>query len=126
MESLNIVYRYQNTSLTNDLVELLFMYSDQDVLGEKEILNDYKEYLPQNTTSLVFEHKDIFESFIQSMMSKLRLNKSNIITVDDYNLGLSNISHVNEIDSIFEKYGHQIETSEDETSQKGFFGKFFK
>jgi hypothetical protein len=119
METLNVVYRYQNTSLSNDLVEFLFAYSEDELIKDSDVSEEA-------TNNLIFDHKDDFEGFVNELTTKYKKSKALLVTADDYNLGLSNISNINEVDSIFEKYGTVLEKFEDSTSDKGFFGKFFK
>ncbi len=127
--SLNLVYHFQ-TSQNQDgdfkpaSYHVVYFFNEQGFL-DRSMLQELSKAVPSaDHAALTFLNLDDLKEFALRVCEELNVSDVQLISVQDYNIGLDSTKDLASFQGIFQKYGEKI-INETAQKKKGLFGKLF-
>ena len=127
---LNLIYHFQTSQNQNEEFKpasyhVVYFFSEEGFLERKELQELSKSVPMADYEHLTFLNLDDLKAFALRVCEELNSPSVQLISVQDYNIGLDGAKDLTSFQGIFQKYGEKIQNEEARSNKKGFFGKLF-
>ncbi|WP_408097461.1 hypothetical protein ACJVC5_00715 [Peredibacter sp. HCB2-198] len=126
---LNLIYHFQTSQNQDEEFKpasyhVVYFFDDQGFI-ERSMLQELSKSVPNaDHQALTFLNLDDLKDFALRVSQELNAPDVQLISVQDYNIGLDGAKDLASFQSIFQKYGEKI-INEAAQKRKGLFGKLF-
>ena len=126
---LNLIYHFQTSQHQDEEFKpasyhVVYFFNEQGFLDQKELQELSKTVPEADHTALTFLNLDDLKQFALRVCQELNAPDVQLISVQDYNIGLDGAKDLASFQGIFQKYGEKI-INEAAQKKKGLFGKLF-
>lgn len=126
---LNLIYHFQTSQNQDEEFKpasyhVVYFFGEQGFL-DKTMLQELSKSVPNaDHNALTFLNLDDLKDFALRVSQELNAPDVQLISVQDYNIGLDGTKDMVSFQGIFQKYGEKI-LNESAQKKKGLFGKLF-
>lgn len=126
---LNLIYHFQTSQNQDEEFKpasyhVLYFFSEEGFLYKSQLRELSKSVPDADHQNLTFLNLDDLKAFGLRVAEEFGEPSVQLISVQDYNIGLDGARDLKGFQGIFQKYGEKI-VNESASSKKGFFSKFF-
>ena len=123
--NLSILYRHINDDIERQMsyYRIVTFFSDSGKIDHEEIREIRGDSAGEEP--LFFETKNELLEFAYNSLIHFRVDRLFILATTDYNTGIDSTQDASGLKDIFQRFGTEIKLDEEDSSGKGFLGKFF-
>lgn len=123
--NLSILYRHINDDIERQMsyYRIVTFFSDSGKIDDEEIREIRGDSAGEEP--LFFETKNELLEFAYNSLIHFRVDRLFILAITDYNTGIDSTQDASGLKDIFQRFGTEIKLDEEDSSGKGFLGKFF-
>lgn len=126
---LNLIYHFQSSQNQDEEFKpasyhVLYFFNEDGFLDQEQLRELSKAVPEADHQNLTFLNLDDLKAFGLRVAEEYQQPSVQMISVQDYNIGLDGARDLKGFQEIFHKYGEKI-INEAVSSKKGFFSKFF-
>lgn len=126
---LNLIYHFQTSQHQDEEFKpasyhVVYFFNEQGFLDQKQLQELSKTVPDADHAALTFLNLDDLKHFALRVCQELNAPDVQLISVQDYNIGLDGAKDLASFQGIFQKYGEKIQNDE-VSRKKGFLSKFF-